>query len=100
MRGCGAVTYVENPVAMQHEVNDLQEKLGHAVPTDLQQAFLSFSKDVSFSTFLPDDFALPYALRKVFSAQFVISIDGVLNLSTIGVLVSIRRAKMQGSIDN
>ena len=76
---CGTVTYVKNPVATQQEVIDLQEKLGPAVPADLQQAFLNFSKDVSFYAFLPDGFILPYALREVFSAQFVISIDEVLN---------------------
>ena len=79
---CEEVNFTKEPVATMQEIQDLEAKLDCSLPDSLKQAFLEFSKSISFYALLPDEFELPHALREIFSAQFTISLADVLEAET------------------
>lgn len=76
---CEDVELVVAEPATIEEVEKVEQELGRKLPVQIRDFFLQFSKECSFSAFLPDDMELPDDLEEIFSATFVISLDEVVN---------------------
>lgn len=69
---------IDQPAAEQ-DVEAIEAELGLRLPYELRDFLLNFSGHCEFMACLPDDFNLPYELRQIFSAEFVIATDSVLD---------------------
>lgn len=63
--------------ATQHQVAQVESKLGHQLPWSLRQAFLNFSAGFEFSWFLPENAEVPF--REIYSGGFEeIGLDSII----------------------
>lgn len=75
---CGDdVDFTLEPPATEAEIKETEQKIGKALPKEIRDFFLCFSKDCDFSAYLPDEFELPEELSEIFSAGFRIALDEV-----------------------
>lgn len=69
----------KDPPAAPGEITALETALGMPLPPSLRAFLLTYSRDLTFSAFLKDDFCagLPPALRDIFSAGIDVSLTGI-----------------------
>lgn len=65
---------VEEPASIA-EVESIENIIERKLPLQIRDFFLQYSKKCKFSAWLPDGFELPSELDKIFSANFLISLE-------------------------
>jgi len=65
----------DDDILSENELRDVEIKIGCSIPSSLRSVFLNFSKKIIFSAYLPEDFGLDDKLKEIFSADFSISIE-------------------------
>jgi len=74
------ITYTKDSnTARKEELQQIERIIGTSIPASLKETFRHFSKTIFFSAYLPDNIKLPHDLRGIFSAQFLISTDELIN---------------------
>lgn len=71
------VSFITKKAATTRQVKKLEKKLGLEIPQQLKTFFLEFSSRCEVSVYLPDSLSLPKELAGIFSADLLISLEGV-----------------------
>lgn len=63
--------------ATEDEISAVEEKLSVRIPPSFKKCLMEYTKGLDFYARIPDDFELPYELRKLFSARFSWNLDAL-----------------------
>ena len=69
----------EEIVSTEQELKDIEATIGTSIPPSLRETFLNFSKKIWLLATFPETLEIPPNLKDVFSANFLISPDELLN---------------------
>ncbi len=76
---CEGVDYSKSPIAKEEKVTKLEATIGCTIPKSLRETFLLFSRKITFTAFLPEEFEMPTAFEDIFSANFKFSLFEIEN---------------------
>lgn len=66
------------PPTTEHELGEVEGRLGYRIPEDFRTVLLTISSHCEFKWFLPDDFELPSEIDEIFSGELHWGIDFIL----------------------